>query len=168
MALDVPFFKQDTAYSCGAASVQMMLAYFGIHRSEHALMDRLHTDRLYGTHHRALLEVFAHEGLYTYVNESALLDELRFFIHERMLPCLVHYIEPDADEGHYAVVVGVDYRHVTLNDPWNGPAFLLTVHEFESRWHNERNEFSHWFLTASKDTFQLGRQYVPAPPTSRV
>lgn len=159
--LDVPFYTQDTAYSCGAASVQMLLAYFGMRRSEHELMERLHTDRLYGTHHQAILTELAKDGLFVYVNADAHLDEIAFFLEHRKLPSLVHYIEPDADEGHYALVIGVDRRLVTLNDPWHGPRYTLSVREFEMRWHDERGAFPHWFLTASTDNFQIGRQYVP-------
>ena len=37
--IDVPYFKQDTDYTCGPASLQMVLAYFGIRESEEALAD---------------------------------------------------------------------------------------------------------------------------------
>lgn len=34
MFIDVPYFKQETLYTCGAAACRMYLSYYGIERSE--------------------------------------------------------------------------------------------------------------------------------------
>jgi predicted double-glycine peptidase len=161
MLLDVPYFKQDTGYSCGAASLQMVLAHHGIRVSERELMERLGTDDEYGTHHEPIIREVTGRGLYCYVTKEATLEELLMYL-DRALPSLVHYIEPSEDAHHYSVMVGYDAHHVILHDPWNGRGFTLVRREFEERWHDAHGVFPHWFLTASPEDLQVGRQYRPA------
>jgi predicted double-glycine peptidase len=160
MRLDVPYAKQDTEYSCGAASVQMLLAYYGVRDSEAHLMKLLHTDQTYGTHHQAIIEVLTEQGLYCYVKTDGTLEDVLGFL-DRELPVLVHYIEPDGNEHHYSVAIGYDTTHLTLNDPWNGEAFKLALDAFVERWHDNQNDFPRWYLVASRESFDLGRQYHP-------
>ncbi len=160
MRLDVPYAKQDTEYSCGAASVQMLLAYYGIRTSEAHLMRDLQTDTRYGTHHQAIIELLTNNGLYCYVHVDGSLDEVRSFI-DRALPVLVHYIEMDGNEHHYSVAVGYDHTHLTLNDPWNGEAYKITFEEFLTRWRDEQGDFPRWYLVASQEDFNIGKQYLP-------
>jgi predicted double-glycine peptidase len=158
--LDVPYFKQDTAYSCGAASAQMVLAYFGIRTAEERLMHTLHTNHSYGTHHQPLIKLFTDHGLYCYTNNESELEELATHI-EAGCPSIVHYLEPEADEGHYAVVTGVSESAVILHDPWHGPHFHLPRADFLSRWHDEREDFPRWYCAVSSEVFNTGRQYRP-------
>lgn len=41
MVIDVPYFKQETLYSCGAAACRMYLSYYGIDKSESEIADAL-------------------------------------------------------------------------------------------------------------------------------
>jgi predicted double-glycine peptidase len=160
MRLDVPYAKQDTGYSCGAASVQMVLAYHGIRVSEARLMALLGTNKSYGTHHQAIIELIVQEGLYCYVNTEGTLDDVRMFL-DRALPVLVHYIEPDGNEHHYSVAVGYDQTHVTLHDPWNGEAYKMVYPDFLERWRDDVGDFPRWYLVASPEDLHVGKQYHP-------
>lgn len=160
MRLRVPYAKQDTVYSCGAASVQMLLAYYGVRVSESHLMKDLHTDAQYGTHHAAIISILRYHGLYCYVNTNGTLDEVQSFLN-RAHPVLVHYIEPASNEHHYSVAVGYDQTHLTLHDPWNGEGFKIRFDDFEERWHDDKGSFPRWYLVASPEDFILGRQYRP-------
>lgn len=138
--LAIPYFKQDTTYSCGAVSVQMLLRYFGITISERTLMELLGTDTEYGTHHQPIIECLTNHGLYCYVDTDSTLEEVSRHL-DSSLPVLVHYIEPSADEHHYSVVVGSTSTHVLLHDPWNGPAFTLPHTDFLERWHDNMHAY---------------------------
>ena len=161
MKIDVPFFKQDTEYSCGAAATQMLLAFHHIRKSEEELMQLLGTDKEYGTHHQAIIELLTSEGLYCYVNDSSSLEEVQEFLR-RDLPAMVHYIEPDDDDPHYALIIGIDDTHVIMNDPWLGEGFRMQKHTFEKRWHDEAAAFPRWLLIASMEDLNIGKQYLPA------
>jgi uncharacterized protein YvpB len=41
--LDVPYFRQVTDFSCGDASLQMLLSYWGVNVSQYSLMDVMRT-----------------------------------------------------------------------------------------------------------------------------
>ncbi len=158
--INVPFFKQDTGYSCGPSVVQMILRFYGKILSEEDLIQILHTRKSTGTKHGPIIDTIRENGLYVYVNTESTTDELRYFV-ALGYPAIVHFIEPSSDEGHYAVVVDVGDEHVVLNDPWNGPQFKMTLIDFASRWKSEDGDFKQWLLTASDTEFPLGRQYLP-------
>jgi predicted double-glycine peptidase len=158
--LAVPYFKQDTGYSCGAASVQMIARYFGVVASEEELMRTLHTDAVYGTHHQPIIEYVTAIGLYCYVNTESTLAEIAHFL-ARALPVLVHYIEPSQNEHHYSVAVALTDTHIVLHDPWNGPHFSLTHDEFAKRWYDAEHTFPQWLLVASREDLNLGKLYRP-------
>ena len=157
--IELPYYKQDTTYSCGAASVQMLLRYHGQIVAEHTLMKLMQTDTDYGTHHEAIIELLTEHGLYCYVNTESSYEELTYYL-ELGFPVLLHYIEPSSDEHHYAIAVGEEHDRLVLHDPWNGPHFQIVRDEFLSRWHDKDNRFPQWLLVTSDTPFELGRQYL--------
>lgn len=160
-ALAIPYFKQDTVYSCGAAAAQMILRYFGVVYSERVLMERLKTEPKEGTHHQEIIDLFTDEDLYCYVNNNSSLAEVAFYL-DQCTPVLIHYIEPSDSEGHYAVLTAVENGIVTLNDPWNGEGFALAEEDFSRRWRSEDGEFICWMTAVSDTQFHLGRSYNPS------
>jgi len=158
--LNVPYSKQDTSFSCGAASLQMILRYFGIVKSEKDLADKFHTNSKSGTSHEAIIKAVKDEGLYYYVNNEAELEEISAFIN-RGLPVVVNFIELSQNEGHYAVVISIERGYVILNDPWNGENFRMTAESFIERWTNSKNRSKQWFLAASKENIKFGKIYRP-------
>jgi len=159
--LDVPYYKQDTNYSCGAASVQMLLRFFNILTSERDLMDALGTVAVYGTHHQPIIEYITSQGLYCYVNTESEIDEVEYHLVHQKLPVMVHYIEPSTNEHHYSIVIAVHDDAIVLHDPWNGPRFALERDDFVSRWHDDVGAFPRWLLVASTEDVHVGRQYRP-------
>lgn len=158
--LDIPYFRQDTVYSCGAAVAQMLLRHYGIVRSERVLMEELGTNSEVGTLHSALIEVLTDAGLFCYVNNGSSLTEVARYLADGM-PVCVHYIEPSTDDEHYAVVTEVTEHNVILNDPWNGERFRISATEFETRWRSHDREFLCWMAACSLEPFRIGRAYNP-------
>lgn len=162
MILEVPYFKQDTTYSCGAASVQMLLRFFKIVTSEQELIRKLDITKENGLEqHSLIIDEINAQGLYCYVNKESTLDELLFYLTKHSLPVLVNYIEPENNEGHFALVVGNQDGFIVLNDPWHGPRFSITHEVFEKRWCDGRGKYPNWMLVASLEAFELGRQFRP-------
>jgi predicted double-glycine peptidase len=137
MKIKIPYFKQDTNYSCGAASVQMILRFFGIIKSEEDLIKELKTEKEDGTSHEEIIKIIRQNNLFCYVNDNSNFDEIKMYLNKN-LPVLVNYIETDDDEGHYAVVVGINEEKIILNDPWHGEDFELNISKFENRWQNSK------------------------------
>lgn len=158
--LDLPYFRQDTIYSCGPAVAQMVLRHFGVVYSEAELITVLGTNPQIGTKHDALIELLTGAGLHCYANNDSSLDEVDSYLEQRA-PVIVHYLEPSNDEGHFAVVTAVLERLVMLHDPWNGEGFSLPHDEFEARWRSEDARHVRWMAACSDEPFALGRTYRP-------
>lgn len=160
MNLDVPYFKQDTVYSCGVASLQMILDFFGVFESEEKLAREAHTNPESGTKHKWMIDVATKKGFYCYVNNESSLDEIGYFL-EQKLPVLVHFIETSNEEGHYSIITGIQKGKVIMNDPWNGEGLRMPCDDFFSRWHSEDNTSMRWMMVLSKEKIPLGKQFLP-------
>ncbi|KKS84747.1 MAG: hypothetical protein UV60_C0015G0015 [Parcubacteria group bacterium GW2011_GWA2_43_11] len=161
MVLDVPYFKQENNYTCGAVTVQMLLRHHGIVASEDNLKIDLHTDKVYGTHHSAIINELTARGLYCYVNTGSTFDDVRFYVRDKKLPVLIHYLETIADWGHYALIVGYDRHNIFFNDPLYGHKYTLPRTTFLERWQDEKGDFPQWMLVAAQEPFAIGKQYKP-------
>jgi predicted double-glycine peptidase len=160
MNIQVPFYKQDTDYTCGPASLQMVFSFFGSFKSEGELARNLLTNSDAGTTHQNMIDGAVRNGFFCYVNNSSVFSELKNFI-SKGLPVIVDFIEPTDEEPHYAVVTGVSNRKVILNDPANGKGFELNETDFLSRWHDGSTHSERWMMVISKEDLELGRQYRP-------
>ncbi|MEX0909762.1 MAG: peptidase C39 family protein [Candidatus Paceibacterota bacterium] len=160
MKISVPFYKQDTDYTCGPTSLQMVFSFFGSFKSEAELAKNLLTNREIGTTHQRMIEVVIDNGFFCYVNNSSKFSELKEFI-SRGLPIIVDFIEPTDEERHYAVVTGVSNGKVILNDPANGKGFELEKKDFLLRWCDSSTRSERWMMVISKEDLELGRQYCP-------
>lgn len=150
MKLTIPFHRQDTDYTCGPAALQMLLHHFnGVYPSEEELAERLRTTGVDGTQHVNLVRVLQEEGLHVYVDHSASLESVESLL-KIGLPVLIHYIEPEENLGHYAVVVGITEDRLYFNDPWHGSGFSLSREEFSDRWCDGFGIHTQWLLVASK------------------
>jgi ABC-type bacteriocin/lantibiotic exporter with double-glycine peptidase domain len=159
--LDVPYFKQDTGYTCGPTSLQMALAYYGIHRSEKNLAEELKTTSEYGTRHGSMIQGVLSHGLYCYVNEGATIDELRYLLNYK-IPIIVWFLEPTDNSDHYGVVVGINRYFVSIHNPWTKPRERHFIPNFERRWTSDKlSNCDRWFMAISDKPLPFGKQYYP-------
>jgi len=154
--IKVPYFRQKKNHTCGPASINMIFRFFGLHTKEAELVKAMKTKKD-GTEHWQLIGIARKKGFYCYVHEKASLNQLKHFV-DIGLPVIVNYIEPDSEDGHYAVVVGYGPRRIILHDPWNGEEFKMLFKEFERRWSKRQR----WMFIISRREFNLGRQYKPS------
>lgn len=156
----VPFYKQDTNYTCGPTSLQMVFSFLGIFKSEADLMKDACTTKNNGTEHADMIRVATKAGFFCYVNENSTIIEIQRFIGLD-LPVIVNFIEPSSNEPHYAVIVSFYSGGILLHDPWNGKGFELKEEDFLSRWYDNHNKSFRWMMVLSRENFELGRQYLP-------
>jgi ABC-type bacteriocin/lantibiotic exporter with double-glycine peptidase domain len=175
MVLSVPFVKQETTYTCGPTTLQMIFRYHGREYDQRLLLDWLKTDEVEGTPHAAMVDAVRHAGFHCYVNNHSSLDEIAHFLTRYQLPSIVYYIEPDTEVDHYAVVVGVTDDEVILNDPWNGERFELSKEEFLKRWRGddypilgENAAANRWILVVSPNSISVGRSFSPLSIATRL
>jgi len=154
----VPFYWQDTEYTCGPASLQMVFAFFKKRISEEALAKKLKTSKEFGTYRRNLTQYARREGFYCYVNNNGCLSELFHYVSIGF-PAIVNIMAEGG--GHFCVVVGATKNEIIVNDPYYGAHKKMNIDEFEKNWKGERNNSKKWMLVLSQENLRLGKQYHP-------
>jgi predicted double-glycine peptidase len=146
----MPDTRQSTEYSCGAAAMQAVLGYWGRDIGEEDIREMLNTNEESGTYPDDIIRVALALGLQPEYKENMTMADLEDYVAEG-IPVIVdcqawrsvsQYNESWADtwyNGHWMVVIGIDDRNVTLEDPYIlGDRGILSREEFEARWHNVR------------------------------
>ncbi len=160
--IKMKYYQQNTIISCGPVVLQMIFHYYGKYFSEDDLTQKLKpkNDDI-GTPHYRMINLATSEGFYVYANEGSSLYEVAYFVNEK-IPVIVHFMEPDTDQGHYAVVVGIQKKNVVLNDPWNGEKFKMDKADFEKRWISQDGKHKRWIMAVSDTDIHFGKQYLPS------
>lgn len=131
--LNVPYFPQHREYTCGPASLRMVLAYYGRAIAEEMLAPLLGTNDVMGTDRERMSEIIKSHQLVPYERTDATLDDVRHLIDNGM-PVIVRHLDDDEDFDHYSVVIGLDDAHITLNDPWFGAGIKHELGDFLVHW----------------------------------
>jgi hypothetical protein len=146
--LAIPDVRQSTDYSCGASALQSVLAYYGDDWSESELMNMLATSEELGTAPESIVRVAIELGLQASIGENLSLNDLWSALNDEVpvivaLQAWVASKPPGFswaetwEEGHYAVVIGIDANYVYLEDPsLIGTRGRIPAKEFDERWHD--------------------------------
>lgn len=147
-ALPVPLVAQATDYSCGAAAFLAVLYYWQAYKgTESSLYAMLGTTPDNGTEPDQITEVARLFGLEATMKEGLGLGELRAALQRGDTAILDLQAWRDGkstlpwkdtwEEGHYAVVVGMDEEYAYVMDPiaTAGYAYVPLL-ELLDRWHD--------------------------------
>lgn len=149
----IPRRRQENPAWCGPATVQMVLAAFGIVRSQQALARALRTRNgsgpRDGTSNNALATIFRRYGLKSKVLRNARLSDVARHLGSRAV-VVVNFIEAEFNEGHFGVLLDVSPTHVRLVDPWVGRVVAMKRSDFNRRWTNELKTIRHWAVIVSQ------------------
>ncbi len=146
---DVPLVEQSTTYSCGAAAVKGVLAYYGHEFQESFLMKKLGTT-INGTDHDKMAKLIRQHGISAKVQSGLTLRDLQKSIAANQPVIVENQSWQQAqtkgkakpydnvwDFGHYLIVIGLDEKNVYLVDPSTfGKRGFIPVPEFLARWHD--------------------------------
>lgn len=132
---------------CGAASLLIVLDYFGIKKSEGEIAEMLRSDRNLGTDARAIKRVAGSFGLQVEIKNDSSLEDIRNYLEERM-PVIVDwfsrgrgdYPESAVADGHYSVVAGLDEKYIYLQDPEIGKTRKIARGDFMRVWFDFESE----------------------------
>ena len=142
----VPDVRQSTGYTCGAAALQAVLAYWGTSEREDRLAARLHSTPEAGTHPDDIVRVAREFGLTAELREGLDLPDLESALSAgtSVIVDLQAWREnPDVpwtetwDDGHYMVLLSTDAENLYFEDPsLLGPRGVIPRAEFVDRWHD--------------------------------
>ena len=153
MQLKVPFFSQCKDHTCGAACLKMVMAFWGVKRSETLLARDTRATKAVGATHQGMISAARKQGFSVHTREHSSLHDLRRFLNQG-LATIVHFIEPSDNEtaGHYAVVTGMTREKIIFNDPWNGSRFSLRHKNFKKRWYASQGRYRYrrWLIVLKK------------------
>jgi len=140
--------RQATSYTCGVASVQAILNYYGIDKREDQLTEQFGATEAAGTSPSQIIAGLESYGLAVTMKEHTTLDDLRANVQNK-IPTIVAIqawldeYPPHQDwskiweDGHWVIVIGLDDKNVYFEDPsLLGTRGWLTHAEFLARWHD--------------------------------
>lgn len=146
--LEVPLIRQSTDYSCGAAALLAVFAYYGkLDYDESDMMDLLGTDQDNGTDERDMVRVSRANGIQATFALNQTIDDVRASL-ARKNPVIVDVQAwpenspsgPFTDvwtAGHFVVAIGMDSENIYFMDPSHlGSRGYWPLKEFEERWHD--------------------------------
>lgn len=126
---------------CGAASLLIVLDYYGIKKTEDELAEMLSIDERLGTDAEAIRRVAEDCSLQVEIRDDSSLREIEVYL-ERRIPVIVDWFSrgrsdyPDSEpaDGHYSVVEGMDDDYIYLQDPEIGRIRRMRRENFEQVW----------------------------------
>lgn len=146
MIKPIPYYKQETNYTCGAACMRMILESMGIKRSEKQVSNLLKTNKIIGTWHKNISEL-AEKYKFDYVifRDAKILDLI--FYQDTGWKTIVCFTKEKIP--HYAVVKKINWHSLYLLDPYYGPKVRYTLSNFKRKWHDQEGE--RWFMAIKKN-----------------
>lgn len=154
----VPYYKQETEYTCGLASCRMALAYFGINNTEQELVNVLQTTLRKGTSPQNIKKLFDQQGFSTFLSSDivektdiitkissllgddyliiALVNRLAYDVETPLVDTKVEWENPN-ESLHYIVISSASENSITINDPHVAVGVCQLQHEpFLQSWMN--------------------------------
>jgi len=141
----VPHVRQNTNYTCGAASISSILAYYGIDVRESEIAEQTDADPEEGIAPEQLSDYLKKQNLKAPI-EKMDVKELKEYI-SKDIPVIIELqawgkVKDYADDfknGHYVVCIGYDEDGFYFMDPAQWGYSYLVSSDLESRWHDIDN-----------------------------
>jgi len=146
--IDFPSVRQSTNFSCGAAALQGVLAYYGIDFKEDDLVQKLDTNRKEGTDFENMARFARRCRLRTHVGSLGF-KEVQKALDKRwpVILAIQAYADKSPEEyqrdygsGHYVTVIGYDKSGLYFADPSMYHRGYLSYEECAKRWHDKDDE----------------------------
>jgi len=128
--IPVPPFD-ETPGCCGPASLKMILAYYGVEKTERELTRLCHCTPAHGTRAEAILRVAKELGFRGTIKDNSSLKDIRRYVRKNV-PVIIDWFSQT--DGHYSVVVGIDEENIYLQDPHLGHMRAIELPVFKRIW----------------------------------
>ncbi len=145
--IEIPLSRQATDYTCGIASLQSLLGYYGKDVREDVLAKECKSKKSSGTRYGNIIKCAESYKITMLSKTGMTVEELKSLIDESKPVILVIQAwrddppetswEDDWEDGHYVVAVGYDDLNFYFMDPSTfGNYTYIPIDEFLSRWHD--------------------------------
>jgi predicted double-glycine peptidase len=129
--LNVPPYRQASGL-CGASSLKMVLAYFGVQKTERELAKLAGATPQKGTTGQGLIRAAKKLGFKGLIKDFANFKDLRCYVFKKKIPVIIDWFSED--EGHYSVVCHIDDKDIYLQDPELGALRTMDLKTFKRVW----------------------------------
>jgi uncharacterized protein len=143
-----PFQETLHASMCGPASLKMVLAYYGVEKSEAELAKLCSTDADLGTTDVGIKSAAESLGFTVEIHNNSTLSDIQKWL-DKKVPVIVNwftrgrtdYDVSEVPDGHLSVVVGLDGEHIYLQDPEIGELRQISRNDFMRVWFDFKGEY---------------------------
>lgn len=126
---------------CGAASLKIVLDYYGIEKSEKKLAKLCKVDKDLGTDDKSIKRVAEKLGFKVIIKNNSNFKDIAKWL-DKKVPVIAdwftkgrqEYSESEVADGHYSVVAGLDEKFIYLQDPEIGKIRKLKRDDFMTVW----------------------------------
>jgi len=125
--------------------MRMVLASFGIKKSEKQLAKQLETNKIKGTWHKYLPELSEKYKFDYIVKRNGKISDLRAYSKKgwKIIICFIYKNEP-----HYSVVKKINWHSIYLLNPYSSPNERYFIPHFKRHWKD--SEDKRWFVAIKK------------------
>ena len=134
--VNFPFYKQETNYTCGAASMRIALKTCGIKKSEKQLVKLLGTNKVRGTWHKDFSKLAEKYKLNYVAKRNSSIEDLKEF-QRKGYTIIICYYYPSEKVDHYSILKNIDNRHIYFFDPFFGAKHKYTLKYFNKIWKSD-------------------------------
>ena len=134
---------QETLHAsmCGPASLKMVLDYYEVERTEAELATLCGTDPGLGTSDEGIKKAAESLGFTVAIKNNSTFGDIQAWL-DKKVPVIVNwftrgradYFEEEVPDGHLSVVVGLDEKHIYLQDPEIGKLRKIARDDFLKVW----------------------------------
>ncbi|HBE90814.1 MAG: hypothetical protein A3E37_02905 [Candidatus Andersenbacteria bacterium RIFCSPHIGHO2_12_FULL_46_9] len=134
---------QETLHGgyCGPASLKMVLAYYGVEKTEAEVAKECGRDPDLGTDDKSIKKAAERYGFKVEIQKEASFEDIQLWL-DKKVPVIVDwftrgradYGDSEVPDGHYSVVVGLDKDNIYLQDPEIGKLRTLERSDFMKVW----------------------------------
>lgn len=150
--MKIPYHEQESAYTCGAASLRMAFEYFGIKKSEKQMARLLGTNKVKGTWEKDFPRIAEKYKLsYVVEHDGSLKDLIEFYNEGHVIIICFH--DPTEKEDHYSVIKKINKKEILLADPWFGPEKKFKTSFFKKIWRTISEKDLRWFIALKQNNF---------------
>lgn len=126
----VKSFRQTPGF-CGAASLHIVMDFYGKNISEDELAKLSRTSRKLGTEAPDMLDAANHVGFDGFYLDNCELSDIKRWL-KMGFPIIVDWFS--TNEGHFSVAFKIDNKNIYLQDPELGKSRKIPLEEFSNIW----------------------------------
>ncbi|HLC84931.1 MAG TPA: C39 family peptidase [Candidatus Nanoarchaeia archaeon] len=145
----IPYFRQQKQYTCGPATMRMVLASCGVKKSEKEVVKFMSTSDKKGTFNAAFPRAAERFRLNYVVQRDASIRDVKWALEEGYRIIIAYFLDEE-QLAHYAVLTKIDKQGVHLLDPLYPKRKCLPMTYFVNRWHGFVDPDRHWFFGVKK------------------